>query len=125
MHPTLRDEKKREILRFLNREKIRATYEAVGGSHRLAGAICGCQFWRAKTRSVVDRQQALAQADGLQTCRDASSAHPSLLHNPNLGRTPSQDEIGNTPLAHDPQPAQRRRKQPVCYTPVFLLSEGS
>ena len=102
MHPTRRDEKKREILRFLNREKIRAYLRSCRWSHRLAGAICGCQFWRAKTRSVVDRQQARAQADGLQTCRDASSAHPSLLHNPNLGRTPSQDEMGNTVARRGP-----------------------
>ena len=44
MHPTRRDEKKREILRFLNREKIRATYEAVGGLIGLPAQSVGANF---------------------------------------------------------------------------------
>ena len=75
MHPTRRDEKKREILRFLNREKIRATYEAVGGLIGLPAQSVGADFGEqdATRRGSLASARASRRATSLPRCIQRSS----------------------------------------------------
>ena len=87
MHPTRRDEKKREILRFLNREKIRATYEAVGGLIGLPAQSVGANLGERRR----DASWIVSKRSRKPTGYKPAEMHPALIRHSYIIQT--SDEL--------------------------------